>query len=187
MKKKQRRLPQPAGTPFGRSGRREEDGPQPLMADALAMAAAEGRLDEFMKREVPDSDYARSLVSMMMGMTGIAYGGAAGPGTPPGPSPEGKTEAAEGEPKPPGEVLRAVAAGDVAGLMGLLRHEHERRTGSTDEMAGEQPSQPAGPGAEQEVLDSLIGIAEDNGLSVDWVVLRALKLYVEEYRKTGRL
>ena len=37
----------------------------------MAQAAAEGKLDEFLKQEMPDNEYARNLASMMMGMTGM--------------------------------------------------------------------------------------------------------------------
>jgi 3-polyprenyl-4-hydroxybenzoate decarboxylase len=30
-------------------------------------------------------------------------------------------------------------------------------------------------------------IASENHVTVDWIIMRALKLYLEEYRKTGRL
>jgi len=33
----------------------------------------------------------------------------------------------------------------------------------------------------------LLQIAEDNSVSVDWLILRAIKVYVQEYQKTGRL
>jgi hypothetical protein len=80
-----------------------------------------------------------------------------------------------------------VGAGDVAGLTELLKKEHARRSGSpvVDSAPPQRESEPAA--AEQEVIDRLVAIAAENGLAVDWVVLRALKLYVEEYQKTGRL
>lgn len=185
MDEKDRPLPQPSRRPFGRPRPGEQRDGQPLMADALAMAAAEGRLDEFMQREMPDNEYARNLVSMMMGMTGMAPPAAAGE-----PSPAREEAAAQGTdetPKPPEDVIRAVGAGDVAGLTEILKKEHAKRSGSPV-MESAAPAQGAGPAAaEQETIDRMVAIAAENGLTVDWVVLRALKLYVEEYQKTGRL
>lgn len=192
MDEKKLPLPQPGNRPFGTARPGEVREGQTLMADALAMAAAEGRLDEFIKREMPDSEHARSLVAMMMGMTGMAgmappqaagrpeaeKGPVSGDALPPVPE--------EAEPPPP-EVVRAIEAGDVAGLMGLLKKEHERRAGVPAAEADAPASQPVLQAAEQEVIDRLVAIAAQNGLTVDWLVLRALKLYVEEYRKTGRL
>ena len=34
---------------------------------------------------------------------------------------------------------------------------------------------------------ALIGIAGDNDVTLDWIMLRAIKVYVEEYRRTGKL
>ena len=75
MSEKEKPLPRPPKTPFGRNRfeQREEDAP--LMADRMAAAMAEGKLEEFMKEEMPDNDYARALASMMMGMTGMMPGG----------------------------------------------------------------------------------------------------------------
>ena len=30
-------------------------------------------------------------------------------------------------------------------------------------------------------------IATDNSVTLDWIMLRAIKVYVQEYRKTGKL
>ena len=46
---------------------------------------------------------------------------------------------------------------------------------------------PAVSAPEKEVLDSLMKIASENNASIDWLILRALKLYIEEHEKTGRL
>ncbi len=72
MKKKDNPLPKPPNSAFGRKNRFEQPDEQPtLMADRMAGAMAEGKLDEFIKQEMPDNEYARSLASMMMGMTGM--------------------------------------------------------------------------------------------------------------------
>lgn len=196
MSNKEKPLPKPPSTPFGRKRHAEQE-QQPLMADQIAQAAAEGKLDEFMHSEVPDSEYARSLVSMMLGMTGMLPPEGLKP-----PPPEEKSsgikseaEAPEGPPPMPSEdVLKAVQAGDVEGLMGLLRQEHEKR--SPDAIPADRRDTPAQESAvagaekvliEKVVIDEIIRISEENNLSPDWVMLRALKLYVQEYQKTGRL
>ena len=40
----------------------------------MAAAAAEGKLEDFLKQEMPDNEYARNLANMMMGMTGMMSG-----------------------------------------------------------------------------------------------------------------
>jgi hypothetical protein len=37
------------------------------------------------------------------------------------------------------------------------------------------------------LIDALIQIARDNSVTVDWLILRAIKVYVHEYQKTGKL
>lgn len=126
------------GTPTSAFGQRSpEDGSKnaPLMADQIAKAVAEGSLEEFIDKEMPDNEHARKLVSMMMGMTGM-------------PPPEG------------------IEAGPV-------------KAGKT--------GRDTTPAIDKEIIDQLIRIAADNNLTLDWLTLRALKLYVEEYLKTGRL
>lgn len=187
MSEKKRPLPEPHKSPFGRR-RRQEESSSPL-ADDIARAAAEGRLEELFGKEIPDSEQARALVSMMMGMTGVASF------APPDRADE-KASAKRDEdvPPPPEDLLRAAEGGDVAGLMGLLRKEHERRSGVQSDSAtpedpqGREDAGQAGKAViEKEVIDGLIGIASDNGVSLDWLILRALKVYVRDYRQTGRL
>jgi hypothetical protein len=43
------------------------------------------------------------------------------------------------------------------------------------------------PAIEKELVDAMIKIAKDNSVSADWIILRAIKVYVEEYRRTGKL
>lgn len=201
MSRKDKTLPTPpkAGNRF----REEERGAGPLMADQMAMAAAAGKIDQFMEKALPDSEHARKLATMMMGMTGMM----------PPPRPEapptaaqGQTEPAAEEPAagiaetpPPDEVLQAVQNADVKGLMDLLRHEHSKRSGAgiPDLAAGCCPQPPApqqlhpqplpGASVEKKLIDSVLAISAENELTPDWVVTRALKLYVEGYEKTGRL
>jgi hypothetical protein len=106
----------------------------------------------------------------------------------------------EGQPSPqqevPVEVVKMVQDGDVKGLMEILRQEHLKRssgsavagiveTGSAPEAA---PSQPAGmPTIDKELIDAMIQIAKDNSVTVDWIILRAIKVYVQEYLKNGKL
>jgi hypothetical protein len=190
MSDKEKSLPKPPSSPFGRRRQSEENAEDgPLMADRIALAAAEGRLEEFIKTEIPEGEYAKKLVSMMMGMTGMAQGEAlqASPGEEPCPRAAAGTPSAE----PPDDVLKAVHSGDVQALMGLL--ERERRKRFPDESAAEEIGAAAGQPAvekcsiEKETVDLLIKIAEDNDLSLEWVIMRALRVYIEEYRKTGRL
>jgi hypothetical protein len=189
MSDKEKSLPRPPSSPFGRRRRTEENADEcPLMADRIALAAAEGRLEEFIKNEIPGGEHAKKLVSMMMGMTGMTQGAALKAL----PEEEPCTETAADTPsaQPPEDVLNAVHSGDVQALMGLL--ERERRKRFPDERAGEGSGDAGEPAAEKcsiekTTVDLLIKIARDNDLSLEWVVLRALRQYAEEYGKTGRL
>jgi len=197
MPKKNRPLPKPPKTPFGRKRRFEDDEKRDtLMADRMAMAMAEGKLDDFFEREMPDSDYAKKLAEMMMGMTGMMPAGSmpekpasrkkASPDKKEPPSPEDLPPAAE----PPEGVVDAVKSADVKGLMDLLRKEHiKRQGGNTESVQKKKDAAPAKNHAsiEKEVIEQLIKISADNSLGLDWIVFRALKRYVEEYRKTGNL
>ncbi len=192
MAKNERPLPKPPRTPFGKGRSGPESGGQGLLADKMAEAAALGKLDEYLAQELPDNEQARALAKMMMGMTGMMPGNtqpeqmmpqqAAGPD-------EGQTA------EVPPEVIRAVQGGDVAGLMALLRREHQRLSPGAapapeaEEQKASPPSpsgQPA-PAIDKELIDALIRIASDNSVTLDWIILRAIKVYVEEYRKTGKL
>ncbi|NJD56624.1 MAG: hypothetical protein FIA94_09510 [Nitrospirae bacterium] len=205
MSDKENPLPKPPKTPFGRRRAGEEEEPrQPLMADRMAMAMAEGKLDEFMKENLPDNEQARQLAMMMMSMTGM--GSMTPPMGFPAPGQESAAEARADdqaeqmqktgqEAQVPEDVMKAVQAGDMHQLMELLRREHQKRTGT--EIASVPPplSSPSGEagfntapaGIEKEVLDQLIEIASANSVTLDWLILRAMKVYIEEYRQTGRL
>jgi hypothetical protein len=199
MSNKEKPLPKPPSTPFGKKRSFDEnEKKEPLMADHMAMAMAEGKLEEFLKSNIPDSEHARKLAEMMMGMTGMMpTGGFSG-------NPAPKTEEFSKEPapeehgerssdiQPPEDIVNAVQAGDLQGLMGLLAKEHAKRTGSSitdtshEEKNSIEPSS-AEPAVDKEVIDLLMKIASDNDLSLDWLFFRALKRYVEEYRKSGNL
>ncbi len=185
MSKKEKPLPKPPNTAFGRKKQFEQPEEQAsLLADRMAAAMAEGKLDEFLKREMPDNEYARNLATMMMGMTGMMPSGRA-------PSSENaasaQTPSAEEVPE---EVRKAIQGGDVKGLMDLLRQEHQKRAPGEETKPSEAaaPSQPVDqPTIDKELIDALIQIAKDNSVTMDWIILRAIKVYVEEYRKTGKL
>lgn len=183
MTEKERPLPEPARQAFGRKRHHEESDGKPLMADEIALAAAEGRLEDFLNKEIPDNDYARTLVSMMMGMTGMAS-----VVTPP--DTEGgavlKDETANPS-EPPEDVIAAVREGDTEELKRLLQREHEKRSPGEEAVAERQTDTPSKPTVEKEVIETLVKIASDNDVSLDWLTLRALKLYVQEYQRTGRL
>lgn len=198
MSDSEKPLPRPQGSPFGPGKRFEqENGESPLLADEIAIAASHGKLDEFMQKNMPDNEYAKSLTMMMMGMTGML---------PPEGShsmPKNDNEAASVDVAPsdktipetevPGDAVNAIHSGDVKGLMEILEREHKKRMNDSDpSVRSEDPApygsqQDAQPNIEKEILDQLIKIASGNNVTLDWIVLRALKLYVKEYVKTGRL
>jgi hypothetical protein len=200
MAKKDNPLPKPPNSAFGRKNRFEPPDEQAaLLADRMAAAMAEGKLDEFIKQEMPDNEYARSLASMMMGMTGMLPMGGAPTTQPPV---EQQPQSSGGSPnervlpavEAPAEVLesvrRAIEGGDVKSLKELLQQEHRKRTpgseSGTTEEASAAPS-PAEPVIDKDQVDALLQIAKDNSVSVDWLILRAIKVYVQEYQKSGKL
>ena len=189
MSEKEKPLPQPPATPFGLKKRFDQTGDgSPLVAGRLEMAMAEGKIDEYLEKEMPDNEQARKLAVMMMGMTGMAdiaqtrnKTAVERPGedsTEPLPEPKGPLQ-------PPEDLVKAAVDGDVKGLMDILRREHEKNN------PGAAVPVPAGHGTapviEKETVDTLAAIAEENSLTMDWLILRALKLYVQEYKKTGKL
>lgn len=200
MSNKDRPLPKPPKTPFGRARASSEQASDGLLSDRMAEAAVQGKLDEFLRSELPDSEEARSLAKMMMGMSGMmpegvgaAPAGAAG-------MPEVKTQPAGGRPPEsgpvPDEVASMVQSGDVKGLMDVLRREHQKRSSGpilagaedTGKEQGSAEPQPSGmPAIDKELVDAMIRIAKDNSVSADWIILRAIKVYVEEYQRTGKL
>jgi len=197
MPKKERGLPKPKKTPFGKKRHENEGQDDLLMADRMAVAAAEGKLNEYLEQEMPEGEYAKKLATMMMGMSGILpqEGGLPAGGETLSPSSEasdtGQALAEGSAPAVPGDVEDAAKAGDVEKLKELLAREKQRRTPDADEAIEEASSagecEPAPSMLEKDVLDALIRVASDNNLTIDWLMARALKLYLEEYRKTGRL
>jgi hypothetical protein len=192
MSKKEKGLPKPEKTAFGRKRRQEEGQDDLLMADRMALAAAEGKLEEYLEQELPEGEYAKKLAMMMLNMTGGALT-AEGKSSGSSDEPAGaeKSDAAKEVPSVPEDVVNAVKAGDVEILKGLLAREAQMR----DPQSGEERpvenivprEQESGSMIEKGVLDELIRVASENNLSLDWLISRALKLYMEEYKKTGRL
>lgn len=195
--KKDKPLPTPPNAPFGRKRSPEQSEDQSgLMADRMAAAMAEGKLEEFMKQEMPDNEYAKNLVNMMMGMTGMMPM-AGQTAAPPPPvqeqQPESsviKAEEITPSTEVPEDVRKAIENGDVKGLKEILRREYLKRTpGAELDMSEEAaPPQPSGmPTIDKELIDAMVQIAKDNSVTMDWMILRAIKVYVQEYQKTGKL
>jgi hypothetical protein len=80
-------------------------------------------------------------------------------------------------------------SGDLEKLKGLLIREHQKRSGEKMIRPAEEGLSESAPqsGIEKEVLDQLISIASDNSVSLDWLIMRSLRVYIQEYRRTGRL
>ena len=199
MKKtdKEKPLPKPPTAAFGRRKRSEQEDHSTLMADRMAVAMSAGKLEEFLQQEMPDNEYARNLATMMMGMTGLmpAEGTVVPSHTPENKEQPLSSENATSGQTPsaveiPEDVKKAIQGGDVRELMDLLRREHHKRrpsaeTEPTEDVSASQPVDQ--PLIDKELIDALISIATDNSVTLDWIMLRAIKLYVQEYQKTGRL
>jgi hypothetical protein len=199
MSKKEKPLPKPPTAAFGRKKQFGQEGVQEsLLADRMAAAMAEGKFDEFLKHEMPDNEYARNLATMIMGMTGMMPAGGALSSH--SPEPENKEHSTSSENAAPAEissseeipedVKKAIQGGDVKSLMDLLRREHQKRMPDRetklDEKAAASPSVDQ-PTIDKDIIDALIQISKDNNVTMDWIILRAIKVYVEEFRKTGKL
>jgi hypothetical protein len=201
MSDKERPLPKPPNKAFGRKNNFEKEEDQAsLISDRMAAAAAEGKLDEFLKQEMPDNEYARNLANMMMGMTGMMPGGMPGMSMNPAPAKQEEQQGRAGEAasaEVPEDVRSAIVGGDVQSLMGLLRREHQKRNPDSPLLQQEERTeatpaqQPASgtqqPSIDKEIIDAMVRIAADNSVSLDWIILRAIKVYVLEYQKTGKL
>jgi hypothetical protein len=202
MKKtdKNKPLPTPPTVPFGRKKQFEDNkGHESLTADRMAAALAEGRLDEFIKQEMPDNEYARNLASMMLGMTGMMPGTDVIQGVPsalnPHQPPSAESEIPEHETAAhdiPEDIQSAIKGGDVQGVMDILRREYLKR--SPEANAGLPKTQTAEshmpgnmPVFDKETIDALISIAKENDVTLDWLILRAIKVFVREYANSGRL
>ena len=197
MPKKERGLPKPKKTPFGKKRHENEGQDDLLMADRMAVAAAEGKLNEYLEQEMPEGEYAKKLATMMMGMSGILPQEGGLPvdeealSSPSEAAETAQVQEGEADRAVPEDVVNAVQSGDVEKLKELLAREKQRRTPDSVEASGEAPnpeqSQPAQSMIEKDMLDTLMKVAFENKLSIDWLMARALKLYLEEYQKTGRL
>lgn len=157
----------------------QRNGPEtPLLSEEMEIAAAQGKLDQFLEERIPDNEYAKALARMAAGMSGFY--------SPDSPSAEEEQNANaipdKEIPDVPEAIMEAAGSGDLETMMTALAAEHERRTGQKIEVSTVSASS-----METQVLDSIIKIASENNLSIDWLVTRALKLYVEEHRKTGKL
>ena len=193
MTKRERELPKPGKTPFSRKRPEKEGQNDLLMADHMAMAAAEGKLNEYLQQEIPEGEYAKKLAMMMMGMTGILpnEGGLPVDGEALCCPSEGQAQGGEAAPAVPEDVANAVKTGDVEKLKELLAREKQRRDPDSVE-AGEEAPNPeqclsSESMIEKDMLDTLMKVAFENKLSIDWLMARALKLYLEQYKKTGLL
>jgi hypothetical protein len=193
MADQEKPLPKPPKQAFGFQKPAQDQVGQELLADRMAAAAAVGKLEEFLKENMPDSEHAQALAKMMMGMTGMMPTGGMTAPMPPIQPPAAKEGSAADIPE---DVFKAVQGGDVKGLMDLLRKEHQKRSPGEQTAEAEKPAQTEGPTAQQptgqpmidkELIDALVRIAADNSVTLDWIILRAVKVYVEEYRKTGKL
>ena len=197
--KEEKPLPTPPKTAFGRKRHSEQpDDPGGLMADRLAAAMAEGKLDEFIKQEMPDNEYARNLVNMMMGMTGMMAMGdhsITSPSSVQEEQPEfsavKETEHESMSTEVPEDVRKAITSGDVRGLQDILRREYQKRASGAEQGLSEeaitQPLSSSIPTIDKDLIDAMVQMAKDNSVTMDWMILRALKVYIQEYQKTGRL
>lgn len=202
MPKKKRELPTPPNRPFGPKKRFEDTGDAGEAADRITMAAAQGKLDEVLKEEFGDNVKMRELAMMMLGASGMAPTAtapkkAAAGKTPEDEEPEAgkKKQSRKTEDAVPLELLNAAQSGDIEGVSDLLSKEMNRRTAQAKEPSGSSPEEPGEPAQpdkqepyiEKATLDTLMRIAAENDVSVDWVMARALKLYVRDYLGTGRI
>ncbi len=199
MKKtdKNKPLPTPPTTAFGwKKSSEKSENRESLTADRMAAAMVEGKLDELLKQEMPDNEYARNLVTMMLGMTGMSQG------APPelnlrqpleGAIPEQAITAGD----VPGDVRSAIQGGNVQELTDMLRREHLKRNPEAGEelleaaeleTAAAETAKPQDiPVIDKDTIDALISIAKENNVTLDWIILRAIKVYVREYGTSGRL
>ncbi len=210
MPEDKRPLPKP---PSGRKRRFVDDeDKEELLADQMGMAMVSGKLDEFIDKEIGDNVNARKLTSMMMGFSGMSTDGLSVEGLSAGSAPMPPEAQEAGEAKaastpPPEDIMKAAMSGDSKGLADMLKKEHLRRQGADPEgpedtpgkaqhepgeiegltQGDETPEESREAVMEKQVLVKLMKIASDNNVSIDWVINRALKLYVRDYEGTGRI
>ncbi len=196
-----RPLPTPPKTPFG--GNRwnlagEGLNEDPLLADKLAMAAAEGKIESFINSNIPDSDQARALAMMMLSMSGMADLCKSSEAFSKNhseiksedvlKSADNKTlEVYNSE-----DICRAVQSGDIHKVKEMLKEEYTKRYAMPQEDDSSRPQDESAvkmqpTRQEQELIDKLSAIASENNTNIDWLIMRALKFYIAEYERTGRL
>lgn len=188
MPKKRKDLPEPPPGPFSRRRRQDEGNDAPQIADRLTMAMAEGRLDEYLEEEFGDIPNAKKLAMMMLGATGMAPQGKKAKGdkkktAPAKPNAGSERKGPDKRSEVPNELLKAAERGDVKGLSGLLSEEHGKRGGGGKARRAEGKEALFDKGD----IDTLMKVAAENNVSLDWVISRAIKLYARDYRNTGRI
>jgi hypothetical protein len=196
MSDKDKSLPQPPRKPFGQKRPFKENiEKEDLFAEKLAMAAAEGKADEFIKQEIPDNEYARKLVDLMMGMTGMITSPGVSSDHPDKEDQQGISDVDSHETQnvlqnPPEEILHAAGSGDLQSLIKLMHREHKRRMPDNEsKLNGDEVDlrKVRMSAMEKDVIDRLTEIAKENSVSLEWLLIRAFKLYLQEYKETGRL
>lgn len=189
MPKKKKQLPEPPGGPFSR--RRPFSGTDsPETSDRLTAALAEGRLEEFMEKEFGDVPHAKDLAMMMLGATGMMPAGATSKvekKKTSGKKPAARTSkrSSEKSPEASEEVLKAAGEGDVKKLGNLLSQELRKRSGGGEATQKEESTRETY--IDKADIDTLLQVAAENNVPVDWVLARAIKLYARDYRTTGRI
>ncbi|UCE79511.1 MAG: hypothetical protein JSV13_02450 [Nitrospiraceae bacterium] len=196
MTKKDRPLPKPPKTPFGTKKFFEEHkSDNALMFDRMARALVDGTMNEFIQQELPDSLYGRKLTELMMGLMGMMpiHGLNDDSKDQKGMSVTDRTAGGETEPhshEPPEDVQRAVQSGDVKLLMELLHREHKKRMpDTTSELSLDKDDHRSQEhlADNRNLLDHMIAIAAEHGVSQEWLLMRAMRLYIDAYNRTGRL
>lgn len=189
MPKKRKDLPEPPAGPFSRRRRQDEGNDAPQTADRLAMAMAEGRLDEFLEEEFGDIPNAKELAMMMLGATGMAPTGKKAKDekkktAPAKPNARAGRKGPDEHSEVPEELLKAAEEGDVKGLSDLLSEELGKRRGGREARQAEASKEAL---FDKGDIDTLMKVAAENSVSLDWVISRAIKLYARDYRNTGRI
>ncbi|MEK6673646.1 MAG: hypothetical protein AABY42_09285 [Nitrospirota bacterium] len=184
MPKREKPLPRPKKTPFGVVRDHDDDeGETPLTADRMMLAMSEGKLDEFLDSELPGNQYARALADMMMGMTGMLPSFNAAQSVK---QEEGRDNAGQ----PAGFGVSSGGSEEVSSI--LKKQFEEGRPAPDTSSSGDSSFHPELQGSmhgsiDKQTLEDFINIAKENHLSIDWLMLRAVRLFVQDYKKTGRL